>query len=397
MKLSKSTAEHPLGLPCDAHPIQAWCRRSTVGATLWVLLCLLLVAGVAETHHIRIEDHEFAPKAITIAPGDTIVWTNFGTDHTVTADGGFFNSSAGGAAALEFGETFTHTFPEAGQFPYHCVLHGAPGGQDMAGSVRVLVPGANVLPATPLNVAPAAGATNQTTAPLFSASAFSDADEGDIHAASRWIIRDAQNDVVFDSLEDAENLTTLALTGLSFGATYNWQVSYKDDRGGWSAYSAATSFTTVTNLPQNGAGLRGTYALYNLKRNLVTVRTVQTDPVIDFNWGLGKPSRLIPANNFFVRWEGTVVPEFSETYRIRIKGDGGVRLWINDQLIIEDWVVCRFAVYRSATVALQASVPATIKIEYFDTTGAASVNLRWSSASQPLQLIPQARLFPPPQ
>jgi mannan endo-1,4-beta-mannosidase len=72
-----------------------------------------------------------------------------------------------------------------------------------------------------------------------------------------------------------------------------------------------------------------------------------------------------------------------------------VRLWINGEQIIDDWAPTPFAIHRNGVVPLQASVPVTVKMEYFDTGGAASVSLRWSSRSQPLEIVPQQRLFPP--
>ncbi len=127
-----------------------------------------------------------------------------------------------------------------------------------------------------------------------------------------------------------------------------------------------------------------------------TLLESRVDPTINFDWKLGKASPRTPANNFFVRWEGTVLPEFSERYRFRVRADGGVRLWVNGQVVLNDWVTGPFALNRNNTVELEAGVPATIKLEYFDTLGKASVSLRWSSRSVPTDVIPQARLFPLP-
>ena len=79
---------------------------------------------------------------------------------------------------------------------------------------------------------------------------------------------------------------------------------------------------------------------------------------------------------------------------MRVKADGGVRLWINGQLVIDDPVATAFALYRSGTVSLEAGIPALIRIQYFDTKGAASMQLRWSSLSTPLAVIPKERLLP---
>ena len=364
-----------------------------------IQLCAVVIAlavailpqmAQAETHNVIISDNSFDPQFLTVAPGDTVVWKNTGSDHTVTADDDSFGQT------LEFGGTFTRTFDTAGRCPYYCQLHGNPGA-DMFGVIRVLVPGENQLPAKPVNATPTAGATNVSLSPTLTASAFSDSDAGDTHVASQWLLRvQGEANPVFDSGEDAANKVSIVLGDLSNGVTYEWQVRYKDDRGGWSDYSTATAFTTVAPVAGGGTGLKATYGVFNIKKQLVTkVTAEQVDASVDFDWGVKKATKLTPANNFFVRWEGTVTPQFSERYRFRIRADGGVRLWINDTLILDDWVTWKFPIYRSGLADLQAGVPATIKLEYFDSTGAASCSLRWSSPSLPVEVIPQAKLSPP--
>ena len=372
---------------------------NTVARRFLTLLCAIIIgiapaivpqSAFAETHNVTISDNSFDPQFLVIAPGDTVVWKNTGSDHTVTADDDSFSQT------MEFGATFTRTFDSVGRYPYYCQLHGNPGA-DMFGVIRVLVPGENQLPAKPVNATPAAGATNVSLSPTLTASAFSDADVGDAHVASQWLLR-VQGEVepVFDSGADAANKVSIELADLANGVTYEWQVRYKDDRGGWSEYSTATAFTTVAPVAGGGTGLKATYGPFNLKKQVMTkISAEQVDATVDFDWGVKKATKLTPANNFMVRWEGTVTPKFSERYRFRIRADGGARLWINDTLIVDDWVTWKFPIYRSGLVDLQAGVPAAIKLEYFDSTGAASCSLRWSSPSQPVEVIPQAKLSPP--
>lgn len=370
-------------------------RGKTTPLRLLTRLCALAISMAAvraETHHVNVSDNAFSPQVLVIAPGDTVVWTNTGSDHTVTADDDSFGET------LEFGATFSRTFDTVGRFPYYCQLHGNPGA-DMFGVIRVLVPGENQLPAKPVNATPAAGATNVSLSPALTASAFADADVGDAHVASQWLLR-VQGEAIpiFDSGESAGNKVSIELADLANVTTYEWQVRYKDDRGGWSEYSTPTAFTTVAPVAGGGTGLKGTYSAFHLKKQLVTkVTAEQVDAAVDFDWGVKRATKLTPANNFFVRWEGTVTPEFSERYRFRIRADGGARLWINDTLILDDWVTWKFPIYRSGVADLQAGVPATIKLEYFDATGAASCSLRWSSPSLPVEVIPQAKVSPPVQ
>lgn len=68
---------------------------------------------------VSIVNFAFNPASLTVKVGDTVTWTNSSsTPHTVTADGGAFDSGtvAGGAA-------FQRTFSAAGTFTYHCSIH----------------------------------------------------------------------------------------------------------------------------------------------------------------------------------------------------------------------------------------------------------------------------------
>ena len=63
----------------------------------------------------------FDPRTKAIARGDTVEWTNsMGMEHTVTSDDG----SSFDSKEIEPGKTFSHTFNDAGSFPYHCEIHG---------------------------------------------------------------------------------------------------------------------------------------------------------------------------------------------------------------------------------------------------------------------------------
>lgn len=374
--------------PTPSRPAFPNLRRTALGALATLTFAPALAFGA--THNVSIIDNEFIPKYLAIAPGDTVRWThNGGSDHTVTANDLAFDSGEIGPEAV-----FTYTFDTLGRFGYYCQLHGS-AGLDMFGTIRVVDAANNHPPATPTNVSPTAGSTNQSTSPTLTASLFEDEDDGDVHVASQWIVRDVTaNEVVLDTGETTANKISIEIANLANATTYAWKVRYKDDIGAWSEYSAETQFTTVALPVAQGSGLTASYAKYNVKKDQATVVLTTVDPTVEFDWKTGKPNKQTPANNFFVRWEGSVLPKYSESHLFRVIADGGVRLWVNDVLVIDDWVKTPFAVYRSSPVELQAGVLVPIKLEYYDTLGKASVKLRWSSESQPVQTIPQARLFP---
>lgn len=83
-------------------------------------------------------DDAYAPNPINVNVGDTVTWTNKDSQpHTVTsgsgsAPDGKFDSSPDFTPLMTSGATFSHTFTEAGDYPYYCGLHPA-----MVGTVIV--------------------------------------------------------------------------------------------------------------------------------------------------------------------------------------------------------------------------------------------------------------------
>ena len=85
-------------------------------------------AAAASADSVTIANFAFAPKSITVAPGQRVTWTNKdGATHTVTEDKGAWDSKN-----LPSGATFQHTFDQAGTFTYHCAIHSS-----MVGTVVV--------------------------------------------------------------------------------------------------------------------------------------------------------------------------------------------------------------------------------------------------------------------
>jgi plastocyanin len=83
-------------------------------------------------------DTAYQPNPVQVSVGDTVTWTNDDTQpHTVTSGqngqpDGKFDSSPNFNPLMAPGQTFEHTFTEAGQYPYYCALH-----PNMVGTVSV--------------------------------------------------------------------------------------------------------------------------------------------------------------------------------------------------------------------------------------------------------------------
>ncbi|MFO0790019.1 MAG: PA14 domain-containing protein [Pirellulales bacterium] len=141
----------------------------------------------------------------------------------------------------------------------------------------------------------------------------------------------------------------------------------------------------------SGAGLTAQYFHNSDFTGLAETRVEN----ISHNWGTGAPAAGVAADSFSVRWTGQIEPAFSETYTFNVLSDEGVRLWVNGQLVIDDWTghVRR---NRQGTSALAAGQRYDIRLDYFEGTGAAQIELSWSSASQASQIVPASALYESP-
>jgi hypothetical protein len=153
-----------------------------------------------------------------------------------------------------------------------------------------------------------------------------------------------------------------------------------------------TSTPGPTSLPGSGNGLLGEYFTGTDLSNLVLTRT---DPVLDMDWGQGSPDESISSDNFSIRWTGKIEARSSETYTITTRSDDGMRVWINNQQIINDWSehAASADTEVSGTVSMQMGQQYDIRVEYFESGGDASVQLYWSAPAISRQIIPQSQLY----
>lgn len=111
-------------------------------------------------------------------------------------------------------------------------------------------------------------------------------------------------------------------------------------------------------------------------------------PKIEFIWSNGTP---VGGNNFSVCWSGFVAAKYSEEYTFHTISTDGVRLYINDVLVVDNWVNPSSA-ECSGKVKLIANRYNKIRLEYFNTKPVANVKLFWSSLNQPKEIVPQSQL-----
>jgi plastocyanin len=127
--------------------------------------CALFAAAASATDHqvqALTSPNRFEPSTLTIAPGDTVTFSNGAGFHNVVSDTGAMvqfrcangcdGVGSGNGDPAGVGWTATVTFPDAGVEDFHCEVHGADGGIGMSGTITVGSVGASVIEvdATPL-------------------------------------------------------------------------------------------------------------------------------------------------------------------------------------------------------------------------------------------------------
>lgn len=102
---------------------------------------------------------------------------------------------------------------------------------------------------------------------------------------------------------------------------------------------------------------------------------VRDDAEIRFGWGTGAPAPGLPADRFSVRWTRTLDLQPGR-YRFTVTADDGLRLWVNDRLLLDAWRDQPATTYRGDIDVAGSGVP--IKLEYYENLGDAEIGLSWA-------------------
>lgn len=105
---------------------------------------------------------------------------------------------------------------------------------------------------------------------------------------------------------------------------------------------------------------------------------IRNDRTLNFNWALDAPAIDLPIDGFSARWKASF--EFEAGLWLFSAGaDDGVRLWVDDKLVIDQWAPSGTFVVHTAQVSLDAG-EYTIKVEYYDADGLAGITVHWEPA-----------------
>ncbi len=181
-----------------------------------------------------------------------------------------------------------------------------------------------------------------------------------------------------------------------WGTAYDGAMQPTGDASKNFVCSLDVDYVRVRKLPAPTTGVWGdgdglATAIYS-QPNFAGTPVSRVDPRLNHDWKGFSPDINIPNDNFSARWSGSIASPFTENVTLTLRADDGVRLYIDNKLLINDWRDTA-SVDRTVVVAMKAGVKMPIRVEYYEGTGGANVQLFWKSASMPQNIVPQSQLW----
>lgn len=124
-----------------------------------------------------------------------------------------------------------------------------------------------------------------------------------------------------------------------------------------------------------------------------TPTLTRVDSDVAFNWGGGSPGTGVGNDDFAVVWQGTVQAPVTGSITFSTYTDDGVRLWVDGQLLIDDWRDKSPNRVTAPSISLTAGQHYAIRMEYYENGGGAVAQLEWQYSGQSRQTIPNQYLF----
>jgi hypothetical protein len=111
------------------------------------------------------------------------------------------------------------------------------------------------------------------------------------------------------------------------------------------------------------------------------------------NLGSGEPFPGVGSDSFSVRWIGFIQFPSTGTYRFRTYTDDGIRVWVNESLIINNWTDHGGTYDTSGNLTFDAGQRVPLTVEFYENAGGEVCRFEWEGPSISWQIVPESALF----
>jgi SH3-like domain-containing protein len=171
-----------------------------------------------------------------------------------------------------------------------------------------------------------------------------------------------------------------------------WRICCVDGQYGWIARQAVTvegAIDTVPTLrprsrplpseetaPPTANWQAAFYDNISLEGEPVFVTRVNA---VSYDWGSASPAPgVVPADQFSVRFERTLTLQ-DGFYEFSVQADDGVRVWIDEELVVDEWHLAAPPVYQFGR---ELTGPTPVRIEYFEAGGQAGLRFDYQLVTE---------------
>ena len=126
----------------------------------------------------------------------------------------------------------------------------------------------------------------------------------------------------------------------------------------------------------NSYAQQGLVAEYYDGTNFERLVAVKKADQIDMYWNNVPPVPGMDPHECSIRWTSQLVPAKSGKYKFTARVDDGIRVWIDDQLIIDNWKLNDVGISQGS-IDLEAFQSYDLRVEYFNALIEGEIRLLW--------------------
>jgi len=167
--------------------------------------------------------------------------------------------------------------------------------------------------------------------------------------------------------------------------------------------AGACAVTPAHSSTNYDAGLVGLHAAFYPNKGLAGVPTQfnlgipgVSSGSVDKDWTTASPGTGIPTDGWSLRLTGLITFPAAGDYIFKTYADDGTRVWVGEQLVVDNWKSQPATQSTEAVIVrVTAGEQRRIRVEYFDDTSTASLQLKWIvPGTQTAVVVPGVQLAP---